>query len=82
MSLKVSMPGRGVVIAVPYLWLILFFFLPFLILLYISFGIKVPASTRFFRSGTQTRALFSCVTKTTCPFFAIMKARPGSEPFM
>jgi putrescine transport system permease protein len=37
MSLKVSMPGRGVVIAVPYLWLILFFFLPFLILLYISF---------------------------------------------
>ena len=31
------MPGRRFVIAVPYVWLILFFFLPFLILLYISF---------------------------------------------
>lgn len=37
MSLKIRMPGRGLVIAIPYLWLILFFFLPFLILLYISF---------------------------------------------
>ena len=31
------MPGRRFVIAVPYVWLLLFFFLPFLILLYISF---------------------------------------------
>ena len=31
------MPGRRFVIGVPYLWLILFFLLPFLILLYISF---------------------------------------------
>ena len=31
------MPGRRFVIAVPYVWLIIFFFLPFLILLYISF---------------------------------------------
>jgi putrescine transport system permease protein len=30
-------PGKRFVIGVPYLWLILFFFLPFLILLYISF---------------------------------------------
>ena len=31
------MPGRRFVIGVPYLWLIVFFLLPFLILLYISF---------------------------------------------
>ncbi|CDS49915.1 Putrescine transport system permease protein PotH (TC 3.A.1.11.2) [Polaromonas sp. CG9_12] len=31
------MPGKRFVIGVPYLWLIVFFFLPFLILLYISF---------------------------------------------
>jgi putrescine transport system permease protein len=35
--LTFPMPGRRFVIGVPYLWLILFFFLPFLILLYISF---------------------------------------------
>ena len=32
-----SMPGKRFVIGVPYAWLFLFFFLPFLILLYISF---------------------------------------------
>ena len=32
-----SMPGRRFVIGVPFTWLIVFFFLPFLILLYISF---------------------------------------------
>ncbi len=32
-----SMPGKRFVIGVPYVWLFLFFFLPFLILLYISF---------------------------------------------
>jgi len=32
-----SMPGRRFVIGVPYGWLLLFFLLPFLILLYISF---------------------------------------------
>lgn len=31
------MPGRKFVISVPYAWLLLFFFLPFLILVYISF---------------------------------------------
>ena len=31
------MPGKRFVIGLPYLWLIVFFFLPFLILLYISF---------------------------------------------
>lgn len=31
------MPGKRFVIGVPYVWLIVFFFLPFLILLYISF---------------------------------------------
>jgi ABC-type spermidine/putrescine transport system permease subunit I len=31
------MPGRRFVIGVPYVWLIVFFLLPFLILLYISF---------------------------------------------
>jgi putrescine transport system permease protein len=31
------MPGRRFVIGVPYVWLGVFFFLPFLILLYISF---------------------------------------------
>ena len=34
---SLPMPGRRFVIGVPYGWLILFFFLPFLILLYISF---------------------------------------------
>ena len=33
----IPMPGRRFVIGVPYVWLILFFLLPFLILLYISF---------------------------------------------
>jgi putrescine transport system permease protein len=37
MANKLSMPGRRFVIGVPYTWLLVFFFLPFLILLYISF---------------------------------------------
>lgn len=37
MALKLTMPGRRFVIGVPYGWLFVFFFLPFLILLYISF---------------------------------------------
>lgn len=36
-STPISMPGKRFVIGVPYVWLFLFFFLPFLILLYISF---------------------------------------------
>ncbi|MFZ3129041.1 MAG: ABC transporter permease subunit [Rhodoferax sp.] len=36
-QLSIPMPGRRFVIAVPYAWLVLFFLLPFLILLYISF---------------------------------------------
>ena len=35
--LHLPVPGRRFVIGVPYAWLLLFFFLPFLILLYISF---------------------------------------------
>ncbi len=34
---RLPMPGRRFVIGVPYVWLIVFFLLPFLILLYISF---------------------------------------------
>ncbi len=34
---RLPMPGRNFVIGVPYLWLGIFFFLPFLILVYISF---------------------------------------------
>ncbi|MBA4264909.1 MAG: putrescine ABC transporter permease PotH [Comamonadaceae bacterium] len=34
---SLPVPGKRFVIGVPYLWLIVFFFLPFLILLYISF---------------------------------------------
>jgi len=37
MALKSPISGRSLVIGVPFLWLLLFFFLPFLILLYISF---------------------------------------------
>ena len=37
MALNLSLPGRRFVIGVPYTWLFVFFFLPFLILLYISF---------------------------------------------
>ncbi len=37
MALIVSRPGKRFVIGVPYTWLVLFFLLPFLILLYISF---------------------------------------------
>jgi len=36
-KISIPVPGRRFVIAVPYVWLVLFFFLPFLILLYISF---------------------------------------------
>jgi len=36
-AFTLPMPGKRFVIGVPYVWLILFFFLPFLILLYISF---------------------------------------------
>ena len=37
MALFIPMPGKRFVIGVPYTWLVLFFLLPFLILLYISF---------------------------------------------
>ena len=37
MAFSLPVPGKRFVIGVPYGWLILFFFLPFLILLYISF---------------------------------------------
>lgn len=37
MALTIPMPGRRFVISVPYVWLLVFFMLPFLILLYISF---------------------------------------------
>ena len=37
MAFNLPMPGKRFVIGVPYVWLIVFFFLPFLILLYISF---------------------------------------------
>jgi putrescine transport system permease protein len=36
-NFSLPMPGKRFVIGVPYLWLFVFFFLPFLILLYISF---------------------------------------------
>jgi putrescine transport system permease protein len=36
-TLSIPFPGRRFVIGVPYTWLFLFFFLPFLILVYISF---------------------------------------------
>ncbi|MFY8044141.1 MAG: putrescine ABC transporter permease PotH, partial [Rhodoferax sp.] len=36
-QLSLPMPGRRFVIGVPYIWLVVFFLLPFLILLYISF---------------------------------------------
>ena len=36
-KLSLPMPGRRFVIGVPYVWLLVFFLLPFLILLYISF---------------------------------------------
>ena len=37
LPIPIPIPGKRFVIGVPYLWLIVFFFLPFLILLYISF---------------------------------------------
>lgn len=37
MAFQLPMPGKRFVIGVPYAWLIVFFFLPFLILAYISF---------------------------------------------
>jgi putrescine transport system permease protein len=36
-SSALPVPGKRFVIGVPYVWLLVFFFLPFLILLYISF---------------------------------------------
>jgi putrescine transport system permease protein len=36
-TFKLTMPGRRFVIGVPFTWLLVFFFLPFLILVYISF---------------------------------------------
>jgi len=36
-KLNLTLPGRRFVIGVPYVWLVVFFMLPFLILLYISF---------------------------------------------
>lgn len=41
MPLRFPVPGRRFVIGVPYAWLLVFFFLPFLILLYISLRIGV-----------------------------------------
>ncbi|MDZ4124544.1 MAG: ABC transporter permease, partial [Hydrogenophaga sp.] len=37
MASRIPFPGKRFVIGVPFVWLIVFFFLPFLILLYISF---------------------------------------------
>jgi putrescine transport system permease protein len=37
MAAPIPVPGKRFVIGVPYVWLVVFFFLPFLILLYISF---------------------------------------------
>jgi putrescine transport system permease protein len=37
MAAPIPIPGKRFVIGVPYVWLLVFFFLPFLILLYISF---------------------------------------------
>ena len=37
MASHIAMPGKRFVIGVPYVWLFVFFLLPFLILLYISF---------------------------------------------
>lgn len=37
MSNRLPVPGKNFVIGVPFIWLLVFFFLPFLILLYISF---------------------------------------------
>ena len=37
MQLNLPFPGKRFVISVPYVWLVVFFLLPFLILLYISF---------------------------------------------
>jgi putrescine transport system permease protein len=37
MAAPIPVPGKRFVIGVPYVWLLVFFFLPFLILLYISF---------------------------------------------
>ena len=37
MASNIPMPGKRFVIGVPYVWLFVFFLLPFLILLYISF---------------------------------------------
>ncbi|WP_207458049.1 ABC transporter permease subunit [Azospirillum sp. SYSU D00513] len=39
--------GRGLVVAVPYVWLLLFFLVPFLIILYISFSEAVIAQPPF-----------------------------------
>src|ERR1700739_3747564 len=36
--LKLGMSGRGLVVALPYLWLLLFFVVPFVIVLKISFS--------------------------------------------
>jgi putrescine transport system permease protein len=60
--------GQRLVIAVPYLWLLTFFLIPFLIVLYISFaGAAAPESklpyspviTWIAEGGTQIRLLFS-----------------------
>ena len=36
--LRRLLPGRGSVIAIPYIWLLLFFLIPFIIVLKISFA--------------------------------------------
>jgi putrescine transport system permease protein len=49
--LRRLMPGRGSVIAIPYIWLLLFFLIPFIIVLKISFAqmqIAMPPFTELF----------------------------------
>lgn len=55
-ALRIPTPGRRFVISVPYVWLVVFFFLPFLILLYISFVDMGNDITRSSRSGIRRRA--------------------------
>ena len=75
-----TMPGKRFVIGVPFVWLILFFLFPFLILLYISFVDMGNDISPFKPIWDSSTGLLTSSTKTTGPSFAPVRAARCFRP--
>ena len=79
--LSIPVPGKRFVIGVPYVWLFVFFLLPFLILLYISF-VDMGNDIDPFKPiwGRHDGRAVSSSTRTTGPSSAMAKTARCSRP--